>query len=118
MDRLRGVPADLVEYGRRHETVLAFKVDETVVATVAGIDVEDDEAARRAGGDPDVRIRPYPPPPGDDGWVIRRVVHPVQGPGVLAGAPAVLATAGAVSVADRVQRDDVPVPTGIREGRF
>jgi hypothetical protein len=25
LDRLRGVPADLVEYGRRHETVLALR---------------------------------------------------------------------------------------------
>src|SRR5437867_399580 len=88
----------------RHEAVLLLQVDEAVVPTVTGIDIQDDDAAGRTGSDTDIGIRPSPPPPDDDGRVRGSVVHAVRGARVLAGAPAVLPTAGAVSVGDGVKR--------------
>lgn len=84
----------------------------SILAAVPRVDVNDDGTGVSSRRDPDVRVRPAPPPCGHDVRVHRCVSDPVPRSRVLADAPAVLRLACAAAVAGRVQRENGPTDGG------
>lgn len=113
-------PAASSRFERRREgAVLALQACERLLATVRGVDVDDDHAGTRrcgTGSDPDVGVRPLPPPASDRASVRGRLVQSVSSARVLADARAVGVAAAASTCVGVVAGQYWPVASGEAEG--
>jgi hypothetical protein len=88
--------------------VLGFQVLDGEVAAMAGIDIQDEQAADGAGRDAEIGVRPAGPPLVKGRGVGRGVVEAMGGPRMLAGVGAVGMAAATVGRAHAVHREHGP----------